>query len=448
MPPEFVGQVDPFVPGYPYSIAVNGTISKIGDVVELTTDSVGHMFGYYATYNGFFAEPSGEEAYVFTLPYDPAVSYAVRADNSVAWVPSTQSLNSSDPQEGPYPACFLAGMLIMTPEGEVPVEELNVGDIVCTRLKEAIVPRQITWIGSNEMRAAHGNNDRYPVRIRANAFASDVPHSDLLLTSEHCIFVDDALIPVRMLVNDASIIVDRSINSFTYFHIELETHAILFSNGLETESYLDTGNRCNFSNPSAHGATVALVVDSSHCRWVLDAAAPLVVEQGLVEPVWHRLAERAEILGFRKPGILADLTDQPDLRLMLEDGRAVSACWHRDQHYMFQVPRGARPVRLLSRTGVPAEVIAPFVDDRRTLGVAVEKLVIQSGIGETIIYAAAMNLAGWHAAEGAIRWTDGNAALDLMREETDTFLSVHIAATGLYRVGVPGAGNMASAQSG
>ncbi len=41
-------------------------------------------------------------------------------------------------------------------------------------------------------------------------------------------------------------------------------------------------------------------------------------------------------------------------------------------------------------------------------------------------------LGGWHTEEDTHRWTDGQAELDLPEAGPDTFLDVHLAATGLY----------------
>jgi hypothetical protein len=74
-----------------------------------------------------------------------------------------------------------------------------------------------------------------------------VPHRDLLVMPEHCILVQGRLIPARMLVKGRSILIDRDVVSYQYFHAELETHGILLAEGLTAESYLDTGNRAIFT---------------------------------------------------------------------------------------------------------------------------------------------------------------------------------------------------------
>ncbi len=323
-----------------------------------------------------------------------------------------------------FATCFLRGTMIATPLGEVAVEDLRAGDLVTVIEAGEPVERPVAWVGGRAMRVADhdGQDAAFPVRIRRDAFADKVPHRDLLVTPEHCILTEAGLTPARMLVNGASILVDRTVPEYDFFHVELERHGILLSEGLATESYLDTGNRALFVEA---GPVPVLRRDAV-------MAAPLVVARDVVEPIWRRLLDRAVALGLHVDCAVAALTDQPDLRLLLDDGSELPACWHDAQRHMFRLPRGARPLRLLSRAAVPAETVGPFVDDRRTLGVAVDRLVLWTGLDEQLVPAAGRTLRGWHGGEGA-RWTDGNAELDLPRADGDVVLDIHLAATMLYR---------------
>ena len=56
------------------------------------------------------------------------------------------------------------------------------------------------------------------------------------------------MIPIRLLVNGASIRQEAGVAEVHYFHIELDRHDLLLADGLDAESYLDTGNRGMFSN--------------------------------------------------------------------------------------------------------------------------------------------------------------------------------------------------------
>lgn len=320
--------------------------------------------------------------------------------------------------------CFLAGTHILTPDGEVTVETLKVGDLVLTAAGEAA---PLTWIGRRDMAAATSGHDAMhrPVRIRAGAFAPDVPHRDLLITPEHCVFTDGVLIPARMLVNGRSIISDDSIDAYSFFHLELAEHSILLSEGLTTESYLDTGNRALFAD----------VQPGTEHRSDQISAAPLAVDRETVEPIWQRLDTRATELGLALAAPEIELTTDPALRVLLDDGRELTARWLDQARHLFHIPRGSRPVRLLSRASTPATVVGPFCDDRRRLGIAIERLALWNGLDERVVEAAALPEDGWHGIEGARRWTNGNAALDFTEAQgADTFLDVTVIATMSYPV--------------
>ena len=323
-------------------------------------------------------------------------------------------------------ACFLAGTLIETADGAVPVERLRPGDSVLTLRGDERVMRRARWIGSRHIRAAcfAGHEDAHPVRIRAGAFAANLPRRDLLVTGEHCIHIEGGLIPARMLVNGRSIVRDTTIDDYTVYHVEFDGHSIMLAEGLPTESYLDTGNRDSFGEPN--------IASEHQGRWPAHAAAPLRVEREAVEPIWQALQRRADRLGLAAAAVPV-LSDDPDLCLQLEDGRTLRPRWCSEQRHLFQLPAGARPSHLLSRAARPSEVVGAFADDRRLLGVAVSRITLWSGLSDTVLRDDALSGSGWHASEGGHRWTDGRASLVLPDAcETDGFLEVRLAARMRY----------------
>ena len=145
------------------------------------------------------------------------------------------------------PVCFAAGTGIATPYGDVAVEALRVGDIVLTH---GGATRPIRWIGERRLDLTHHSvpERAQPVRILADAFATGVPRHDLRLSPDHAVLLDGMLIPVRLLINGASIVREVDCRTVTYFHIELDAHDVLLAEGLPAESYLDTGNRGFFDD--------------------------------------------------------------------------------------------------------------------------------------------------------------------------------------------------------
>lgn len=143
--------------------------------------------------------------------------------------------------------CFCRGTLIRTPDGEVPVEELAIGDKVVTLSGAA---RRIKWIGRRayDGRFVAGNRDVLPIRIAVGALADGVPARDLWVSPEHALHIDGALAPAKHLINGATITQAEDVEQVEYFHVELDTHDVIFAEGAPAETYVDCDNRFMFHN--------------------------------------------------------------------------------------------------------------------------------------------------------------------------------------------------------
>lgn len=322
-------------------------------------------------------------------------------------------------------ACFLGGSLISTPDGEKPVEALKINDLILT--SEGLAEK-LTWVGKSRCTVQPNLPDDlagWPVRIRAGAIADCLPHTDLLVTAEHCIFLDGGFIPARMLINGVSIFWDRKIQSYEYFHIETETHVIILANGLLTESYLDTGNRKAFRQ-TGQLATLR----SCHKTWEKDAAAPLMTSRAKTEPAWQAIAKRAGVDGFE-----AFTTSDPALHLLLPDGSRLYPSRESNGYTIFTLPQPVRSVRLLSRADRPCDVTGPYVDDRRTLGVLVRNIILFDSFVTrrfTDHLTSQTSDSGWLTDQGSSQcWTDGDAVLFINAEGPCT-LALEIIGGGPY----------------
>ena len=133
--------------------------------------------------------------------------------------------------------CFLSGTNILTERGEIPVEALNIGDLVKTA-EGKLEP--IKWIGHQTIEPSKVANPvrGYPVQIRAGALGDNIPSRDLHTSPDHSLFVDGLLINAGALVNGISIISTKPVETFVYYHIELENHSLLIAEGASAESYL------------------------------------------------------------------------------------------------------------------------------------------------------------------------------------------------------------------
>ena len=335
--------------------------------------------------------------------------------------------------------CFAAGTHILTATSEPPIESLLQGDIVVTLSDGELKARLVKWVGRRRVDlTTHPRPEMVaPVRIQSGAFADNVPHSDLLVSPDHAIFVDGMLIGARQLVNGTTIRQERDWTSVDYFNVELDAHAILLAEGLPAESYLDTGNRGFFSNsgeplvlhPDLTDETDYPVREAGSC-------APFVSDEASVQPVWQRLADRAVALG--QPMAEVETTSDPELRLLSEltGRRTIEPIYSDSNLVIFIVPRRSQEVRLLSRAQSPTEA-RPWLDDRRRLGVRVKRIVLRCAGELREIPVDHPDLTrGWWAVErdGQVmsRWTDGEAVLRLPATSGIAMLEIHLAGSMTY----------------
>ncbi len=172
----------------------------------------------------------------------------------------------------PNAVCFAAGTRILTVRGEVPVEALRAGDLIATVAGRGPVLAPLLFLGRRRIRLA-GNPHAAalaPVRIRAGALGPNMPHRDLLVSPDHCLFLDGALVPARLLVNGRSIRVEKRLAEVTYFHLELPCHEVVLAEGAAAESWLDAGNRAWFEN----AGTALLRVEETPDAYATEAAEP------------------------------------------------------------------------------------------------------------------------------------------------------------------------------
>jgi hypothetical protein len=298
--------------------------------------------------------------------------------------------------------CFAAGTLILTPRGEVAAEYLKVGDLVVVSSGQH---RPVKWTG-HQIFVLHDSKTHpaRPIRVVAEAFGPGQPSQDLYLTAAHSVCVDlcgETLIPVGYLVNGATITCCEA-EEITYWHVEFDSHDVLFANGLRAESYLAMGNRGTFEGESV--AAFAEGRDKTHA----DFCRPVVTEGPVLEFVRQRLIARAEGAGWKA-------TRDPDLRLRV-DGRVVRSLAE-EGAAAFLFPANAKDVRLMSSTFCPAAALGSR--DQRDLGVMLAGISISGSHGgesRRIALDDKRLRDGFHGLEnhgGAQRrWTTGEAILD------------------------------------
>ena len=296
--------------------------------------------------------------------------------------------------------CFLRGSGVMTVSGERAVEHLKIGDQMMT-LGGRIAP--IGWIGTRRIdcRGHPAAEKVWPARIHMGAFGEGKPWRDLLLSPDHAVLVDGMLVPVKHLVNGATI-VQESMERVEYFHIELDRHDILLADGLAVESFLDTGNRAQFANAAGPVALPAPVAAGRE-----HGCAPFRTQGAEVVAVRRRLLARAFELSWC-------VTPASGLRVLTETGEAAARVGLEGNQDCFILPPGTRKAHIVCEAGVPAWFDAESEDWRR-LGASIGGVWID---GEPIPLESSALEAGFYSVERSDanywRWTDGAATLRVL----------------------------------
>jgi len=197
---------------------INGQAATVGTAITLPT---GQLVTLNADGTFNVVGDGDEEDFNFTYTITNGV------DTDVGFVNATSV------------PCFVAGTLIATPDGDRCADALLPGDLVMTKDEGA---QPLRWIGSRRVAAT---GDFAPIHIRANTLGQ---HSDLLVSPLHRVLIKDnlaellfgeseVLVAARDLVNDHSI-TRREGGEVTYVHLLFDRHQVVFSEGLETESFL------------------------------------------------------------------------------------------------------------------------------------------------------------------------------------------------------------------
>lgn len=150
---------------------------------------------------------------------------------------------TADRQTWDYLICYVRGTHILTPDGEVRIEDLAPGDKVLTRDNG---PQVIRWIGSSEVLA---QGKLAPVRFAKGSLGSGLPHRDLEVSRQHRMLLrspvvermfgtEEILVPAVKLLGIAGAGLVESDDRVEYFHLMTDQHDIVFAEGAPSETLL------------------------------------------------------------------------------------------------------------------------------------------------------------------------------------------------------------------
>lgn len=133
-------------------------------------------------------------------------------------------------------ACFAQGTLITTSRGEIPIEQIAVGDYLETL---DFGPQPVLWTGQHSVRPAQLalHDDLRPVIIRKGALGN---RRRMLVSQQHGVLLAGRLVRARHLAEYCGGKVarfDKSHAPVTYHHLLMPRHSLIRAEGAWAESY-------------------------------------------------------------------------------------------------------------------------------------------------------------------------------------------------------------------
>lgn len=237
------------------SIATDPSLTTISGNFNVTQ---GASTGGEAS-NGYVFSPLSTNAYgyltynttkgTWTFHIDRAALYASNANQTISFTVTGHSGSSTDTDTVTITLliCVARGTLIATPQGEQAVEALAAGDEVLTANGRA---EALRWIGSRRVSAGEMRTDPglRPVLIARDSLGEGVPSRDLTVSPQHRVLVTgwraellfgepEVLVPAKALLNDHDVRTADWSQGAEYFHLLLDRHEIILTDGAPTESF-------------------------------------------------------------------------------------------------------------------------------------------------------------------------------------------------------------------
>jgi hypothetical protein len=184
------------------------------------------------------------------------------------------------------PVCFVQGTLILTANGEVPVEDLRVGDLIKT-LDRGLQP--IRWVDSSylSVQDLSENENLRPIRISIAAVSAVGGTGELIVSPQHRLLIaskvaermfgnTEVLVAAKQLLEIEGVDVADDFDDVSYFHLLLDHHEIVYANGVPSESlYLGQEAQKSLS-PAGQKEIVALFPELLLLTFMPKSCRPII----------------------------------------------------------------------------------------------------------------------------------------------------------------------------
>jgi Ca2+-binding RTX toxin-like protein len=197
--------------------------------------------------------------------------------------------------------CFGSGTLIDTPTGRIPVEALQVGDLVTTLDGRT---EAIRWTGHRKISAAEFlmKPKLRPIRLPQGCLGGGLPERDLVVSPQHRMLIRsrvaermfesaEVLVPARKLVGMMGIHIAEDIASIDYWHILCDQHEVVLAEGAPSETLFTGPEALKTLGPEA-----------------LEEIFAILPELALVDPKGVRPSARPIVKGPKLPKLLARIS--------------------------------------------------------------------------------------------------------------------------------------------
>lgn len=206
-------------------------------------------------------------------------------DGSIAGLTGLSGISGSALTEQTGVPCFAGGTLIETARGPQLVEHLRPGDLIRTadsglQPLALILSRPVT---TEELRRSPNLR---PICLAPGSLAPRLPRRPLRVSRQHRVMISspivgrmfgcpEVLLPALRLTGLAGVRRDDTLTPVTYFHLLFDSHQIILSGGLWTESFLPAAQAMAALSPEARRSLIAHFGTDRLARMAASPARPI-----------------------------------------------------------------------------------------------------------------------------------------------------------------------------
>lgn len=255
-----------------------------------TTSTRSEIFTLRQMMNGdSFLTPSkdhGEPALTFTKPLlSVELTRAVGTHYNYRMVGARDFTPGGEPPP-PIVPCFVAGTLIRTERGPIPVERIAPGHRVMTADHGL---QTVRWSGIRRISAtalARAPELR-PIRIAAGSLGGGLPEIDLMVSPLHRMLVrsriaqkmfgtSEVLVAAKQLLRLDGVDIVTDLPHVDYVHLMFDRHEVIFANGAPSESLYGGAEALRRIGPAARAEILTIFPELAEPECVVPASRPLI----------------------------------------------------------------------------------------------------------------------------------------------------------------------------